>query len=261
VCATSGFFRTQNTLSHKKYFLLSILQEAIIRYLYHQHQVSSFCGYNSLTASQHPEAFNLPFFPALIANMKTAQSFNRFLDAQNRMMTGGKRNVRRGRQDDNKRNPQPTGHHHHHPPHSSQVELLSKKLQSMIDIERHHIISISNYDGDDIDLFRTWIDWCPRYEVVPGGRARGGQSLLHHRCRHCRRVCFHLLERGKDQNVRQRICLSCWDLCCDEKLIPEWYYHRETGCLHCADATTAQPRPDVKTLSRPTRSSANMIRK
>ncbi|KAG7374319.1 hypothetical protein IV203_013414 [Nitzschia inconspicua] len=117
----------------------------------------------------------------------------------------------------------------------SQVHLLSQKLQRMMDIERHHIISISNHDEDDIDLFRTWIDWCPKYEAVPG--ARGGKGLLHHVCRRCRKVCFHLLD--KSDGVKQRLCLGCWVHCHDKNLLPNWYYHSPLNCNICKK--TAKP--------------------
>lgn len=114
-----------------------------------------------------------------------------------------------------------------------QVQLLSQKLQRMMDIERHHIVSISNHDKDDLDLFRTWIDWCPKFEAVPG--ARGGKGLLHHVCRHCRRVSFHLLD--KSDGVRQRICLGCWPHLHNKTLLPDWYYHSPRDCTICKSKT------------------------
>lgn len=124
-----------------------------------------------------------------------------------------------------------------------QLQLLQRKLQSMLDIERHHIISISHYDHDDLDVQSTWVDWCPRYQAVPG--SRGGTALLHHTCRRCRRLCFHLLDRRTD-GVSQRICLGCFfqqqqhnqD---DEShppgvVIPPWYFHTVGECPICKAA-------------------------
>jgi hypothetical protein len=118
----------------------------------------------------------------------------------------------------------------------SQVMLLSQKLQRMMEIERHHIISISNHDEDDLDLFRTWIEWCPKYEAAGG--ARGGKGLLHHVCRHCRKVSFHLLD--KSDGVRQRICLGCWQHCHDQSLLPDWYYHNPRDCMFCKSKSTRE---------------------
>jgi hypothetical protein len=53
--------------------------------------------------------------------------------------------------------------------------------------------------------------------------------MFHHVCRHCRRVCFHLLDRP--DGVKQRICLGCWDKCTDPRLVPKWYYH--FSCNFC----------------------------
>jgi hypothetical protein len=111
----------------------------------------------------------------------------------------------------------------------SQIQLLSQQLQRMMDIERHHIISISNHDKNDLDLFRTWVDWCPKYEAIPG--ARGGKGLLHHVCRKCRKVCFHLLDKA--DGVQQRVCLGCWRRCHDQSLLPKWYYHHSHDCKIC----------------------------
>lgn len=115
-----------------------------------------------------------------------------------------------------------------------QIALLSRQLQRMMDIERHHIISISHHDENDLDLFRTWVDWCPKFEATPG--ARGGRGLLHHVCRSCRKVCFHLLD--KKDGVRQRICLGCWRHCHDPNLLPKWYYHRTLDCPECKKGET-----------------------
>jgi len=111
-----------------------------------------------------------------------------------------------------------------------QVCLLLRKLQTFIDIEKQHIISISDYHEDDLGLFqaKTWVEWCPKFQV---GTARGGTAVHHHICRHCRKICLHLLER-KD-GVPSRICLGCWDKCRDPRNLPDWYYHYPMNCNVC----------------------------
>ena len=99
-------------------------------------------------------------------------------------------------------------------------ESLNSVIKKMLKTEDHHIIE-KIYDSSN-EL--TDVLWCPVYVRSDiQRRALGGRSILHHKCRRCRRICFHLLyEKG-------RPCLECegWKL----KDIPSWYYHQT--CRHC----------------------------
>ena len=99
-------------------------------------------------------------------------------------------------------------------------ESLNYVIKKMLKTEDHHIIEKIYNSSDEL----TDVLWCPVY-VRPDIQRRilGGRSILHHKCRRCRRICFHLLyEKG-------RPCLECagWKL----KDIPGWYYHQM--CRHC----------------------------
>ena len=95
---------------------------------------------------------------------------------------------------------------------------LTEEIEKMLKIEEHHVISFRDMAN---------VEWCPKF-VKPDirGHVRGGKDLPHHRCRHCRRLCLHLL--GRPGTKRQ--CLECsgrWE----KKHIPVWYYHN--GCKYC----------------------------
>ena len=100
-------------------------------------------------------------------------------------------------------------------------ESLIEEIKKMLTIEDHHVISFEDTAN---------VEWCPKF-VKPEirGRVTGGKALLHHTCRHCRRLCLHLLGRP---GTGRRLCLGChgsaeWE----KKLIPEWYYHN--SCKYC----------------------------
>ena len=91
----------------------------------------------------------------------------------------------------------------------------------MMEIEHHHVKYSSDPKSDD-EI--PTVDWCPKF-MRPDikGHIRGGTALLHHRCRQCQRICFHLMGKIGER----RFCLECGGY----DNVPSWYYH--TGCKHC----------------------------
>ena len=101
---------------------------------------------------------------------------------------------------------------------------VQREIDKMLITERHHMRRVEHHSSGEI----REVIWCPQYiRSDIKERARGGISLLYHRCRSCRRLCFHLLGRPGTK----RLCLKCsgWK----SKYIPEWYYHRR--CKDCLD--------------------------
>lgn len=98
------------------------------------------------------------------------------------------------------------------------------EVDKMLSTEHHHTRRIEYYSSGEIDK----VVWCPQY-LRPDlkGHIRGGTSLLHHRCRSCRRLCFHLL----GQPGTKRLCLECSGL--KSRHVPDWYYHKR--CKYCLD--------------------------
>ena len=99
-----------------------------------------------------------------------------------------------------------------------QPKSLIEEIEKMLQIEDHHVISSKD---------ATNVEWCPKF-VKPDikGHVRGGKDELHHRCRHCKRLCLHLL----GSPGTRRLCLECsakWE----KKYIPVWYYHN--SCKYC----------------------------
>ena len=115
---------------------------------------------------------------------------------------------------------------------SERKEAVYKQLNEMLSIERHHTRYVDrstsgNFtSGNSTSGEVKYVRWCPQY-INPDiqGHVRGGTSLLHHRCRRCRKICFHLL----GQPGTTRLCLGCSGY--KEKYIPDWYYHKR--CRHC----------------------------
>ena len=99
---------------------------------------------------------------------------------------------------------------------------VERQIYGMLSTEKHHTRRIDRFTSGEIDC----VYWCPQY-ISPDvrGHVRGGTSLLHHRCRHCRKICFHLL----GQPGTTRLCLACSGY--KEKYIPKWYYHDR--CKYC----------------------------
>ena len=99
---------------------------------------------------------------------------------------------------------------------------LEVEINKMLTTEKHHTQHVGYRSSGEI----SDVIWCPRY-VRPNIKhhIRGGQSLLHHRCRSCRQLCYHLLGRPGTK----RLCLECsgWK----RKYIPEWYFHKR--CKYC----------------------------
>ena len=105
---------------------------------------------------------------------------------------------------------------------SPSKQAVQRQINEMLSTERHHTKYIDRSSSGEV----VCIHWCPKY-ISPEtkGHARGGKSLLHHRCRRCRKLCFHLL--GKPGTFRS--CLSCSGY--KERYIPDWYYHEV--CRDC----------------------------
>jgi hypothetical protein len=105
---------------------------------------------------------------------------------------------------------------------SHSKEAVYKQLNEMLRTEQHHTRYVDRSTSGGI----KYVLWCPHY-INPDirGHVRGGTSLLHHRCRKCRKVCFHLL----GQPGTTRLCLGCSRY--KEKYIPDWYYHKR--CKYC----------------------------
>ena len=101
-------------------------------------------------------------------------------------------------------------------------EDVQKQINKMLSFERHHTKYIERSTSGEV----TSVHWCPRF-ISPEikGHARGGKALLHHRCRTCKKLCFHLL--GTPGKIR--LCLACSNY--KKKYIPDWYYHK--GCRDC----------------------------
>lgn len=99
---------------------------------------------------------------------------------------------------------------------------LETEITKMLRTEQHHTRRIEHRSSGKI----REVVWCPRYiRLDIKQHARGGTSLLHHRCRSCRQICFNLLGRPGTR----RLCLQCsgWN----RKDIPDWYYHKQ--CKYC----------------------------
>ena len=115
---------------------------------------------------------------------------------------------------------------------SESKKAVQRQINDMLSTERHHTkyvdrsTSGNSTSGNFTSGKIKYVEWCPRY-IDPDikGHVRGGISLLHHRCRQCRRLCFHLL--GQPGTIR--LCLGCSGY--KEKYIPDWYYHQR--CKHC----------------------------
>lgn len=105
---------------------------------------------------------------------------------------------------------------------SPSKEAVHRQINDMLSTERHHTKYIDRSSSGEV----MYIHWCPRF-ISPEtkGHARGGKSLLHHKCRRCRKLCFHLL--GKPGTFRS--CLSCSGY--NPRYIPDWYYHEV--CRDC----------------------------
>ena len=99
---------------------------------------------------------------------------------------------------------------------------LEVEIDRMLTTEKHHTQHVGHRSSGEIND----VIWCPRY-IRPDIKqhVRGGGSLLHHRCRSCRQLCYHLL----GQPGTKRLCLECsgWK----RKYIPEWYFHKR--CKYC----------------------------
>ncbi|CAB3984473.1 Hypothetical predicted protein [Paramuricea clavata] len=105
---------------------------------------------------------------------------------------------------------------------SHRKEAVYRQLNEMLQMEQHHTRYVDRSTSGEI----KFVLWCPQY-INPDirGHVRGGTSLLHHRCRKCRKICFHLL----GQPGTTRLCLGCSGY--KEKYIPDWYYHKR--CKYC----------------------------